>query len=60
MEEDKTEVIMFFVAASNVAVSTEVPVTPVAPPNTKIVIHDAEITLTSVQTSHVRITPQIF
>ena len=60
IDVDNTEAAMFFVAAINVAVSTEVPVTPADPPYTKIVITEAETVLTNVHASHVRTAPQTF
>lgn len=60
IEEESTDVTMSFVAAISVAVNTDDPVTPVAPPKTKIVIVDADITFVNVHANQVSITPQIF
>lgn len=51
IEEENTETMISLVAAIRVAVTTEVPVTPVAPPYTKMVIREAEIVLVREQAS---------
>ena len=56
-DEEITEARMSFMATTSVAVSTDVPLTPVAPPYTNAVISDAEIALTSVHTSQMTTTP---
>ena len=60
MDDANTDLTISFVAAIRPAVSTDVPVAPVAPPKTKIVMQEEITTDENVTTSHVRMTPQVF